>query len=301
MHTPKKLQKGDVISLVAPAKAIEKQFIDHATKFWEEKGFSVKVGEHCLGRTNYFSGTDVERAADLQAAIDDPEVRAIICARGGYGCVRIIDHVNWAALLNDPKWLIGFSDVTYFHHHLATLDIPSIHATMPLNYKENTPQSLDSLTTVLASNAIQYDWESGTSFSKDGFTNGTLIGGNLAVISAMIGTDLLPSYENKILFIEDVGEHLYAIDRMFYQLSKSGVLNRISGLIVGGFSNTKDTDTPFGASLEELITAHFKFRNIPIAFNFPAGHQEDNRALIFGMPTELKVTNGTATLKINKG
>lgn len=301
MHTPKKLQKEDVIALVAPAKAIEKECIDHATKLWEEKGFRVKVGAHCLGRSNYFSGSDVERASDLQAAIDDPEVRAIICARGGYGCVRIIDHINWAALLNDPKWLIGFSDVTYFHHHLATLSIPSIHATMPLNYKENTPQSLDSLTSVLASNSVQYNWESGTDFSKDGSAKGTLIGGNLAVISAMIGTDLMPSYENKILFIEDVGEHLYAIDRMFYQLSKSGVLNRISGLIVGGFSNTKDTDTPFGASLEELISAHFKFRNIPIAFNFPAGHQEDNRALIFGMPTEFKVVAGRATLKINKG
>lgn len=296
MYTPKKLQKGDVIAIVAPAKAIEKQYIDYAVKYWENAGYRVKIGAHCLGINNYFSGTDSERAADLQDAINDPEVRAILCARGGYGCVRIIDRIHWAGLINDPKWLIGFSDVTYFHHHLATLNIPSIHATMPLNYKENTPQSIISLEEAMTTHKLTYFWSVSNKEHKEGNASGELIGGNLAVLSAMVGTDLIPSFENKILFIEDVGEHLYAIDRMFYQLERSGILNRINGLIVGGFTNTKDTDSPFGVSLEDLILAHFKFRDIPIAFDFPAGHQNDNQALIFGTPARLSVSSKTAKL-----
>lgn len=300
MYVPKNIQKGGSLAIIAPAKAIEKRYIDYAINYWEQLGYRVKVGKHCLGNNNYFSGTDTERAADLQAAINDPEVKAILCARGGYGCVRIIDLVNWAAMLNDPKWLVGFSDVTYFHHHLATLNIPSIHATMPLNYKENTIESLQCLTSTLETNTFEYTWEIDNTISKEGVASGEIIGGNLTVIAAMIGTDLLPSYENKILFIEDVGEHLYAIDRMFFQLSRSGILNRIKGLIVGGFTNTKDTDIPFGRTLEELILSHLKYRKIPVAFNFSSGHQSNNKPLIFGLPTDFSVNSKKAKLILTR-
>lgn len=290
MMIPEKLKKGDTIQLIAPAKAIDKTYIDFAVDYWKMNSFKVKIGENCLGQHHYFSGTDAERASDLQNAIDDENVKAIICARGGYGCIRLIDKVNWASLINQPKWLIGFSDITVFHHHLAKLEIASMHATMPLNYKENTDLSLEKMLHGLMIGKNEYTWTF-NSHNKMGEAEGELLGGNLAVISSLIGTSVFPNYQGKILFIEEVGEHLYAIDRMFFQLAKSGVLDKIKGLIIGSFSNTKDTDTPFGLSLESIILDHFKYRKIPIAFDFPAGHQNNNQALIFGKKAKLTVSS----------
>lgn len=289
MKTPEKLKKGDTIQLVAPAKAIDKNYIDFAVKFWEASGFNVKIGENCLGNHYYFSGTDAERANDFQNAIDDENIKAIVCARGGYGCIRLIDHINWANLINHPKWLVGFSDVTVFHLYLAKLEIASMHATMPLNYRENTQASLDSMLLALKTGESEYNWVS-HSKNKTGEAEGELLGGNLAVISSLVGTSIFPNYQGKILFLEEVGEHLYAIDRMFFQLAKNGILDKIKGLIVGGFSNIKDTETPFGKSLEDIILYHFKYRKIPIAFDFPAGHQNNNQALIFGKKAKLTVS-----------
>lgn len=300
MNLPERLKQGDTLAIIAPAKAIEKKYIDFAVAFWEKQGFNAVVGEHCLGQHHYFSGTDTQRAQDLQAAIDDENVKAIVCARGGYGCVRLIDRINWAGLLNQPKWLVGFSDVTVFHHHLATLELPSIHGTMPLNYEENTPESLASLVGSLTGLDNHYTWNS-KSYYKSGVAEGEILGGNLAVIANMVGTRLMPNYKNKILFIEDVGEHLYAIDRMFYQLDKSGILDAICGIIIGGFTGMKDTEVPFGQTLEELILQHFNYRKIPVAFLFPAGHQNDNRAITFGIPMKFSVDDtGNALLSINR-
>lgn len=295
MKIPQQLKKGDTVAIVAPAKAIETDVINYATNFLEDAGFNVKVGKNCLGNHNYFSGTDAERIEDFQTAINDEEVKAIICARGGYGCVRIVDRINWVSFLDQPKWIVGFSDVTVFHQRLTNLGVASLHATMPLNYKDNSKEALTTLVGALTGEKLSYSW-SGSTSNKTGMSEGEIVGGNLAVLCGLIGTTDMPDYCDKILFLEEVGEHLYALDRMFYQLEKSGILDQIRGLILGSFSNSKDTEVPFGKTLEEIISAHFQYRNIPIAFDFPAGHIDDNRALKFGKNALFTVTEEKCTL-----
>lgn len=292
---PEQLKEGDTIAIVSPAKAIEKEVINFAKAFLEDAGFQVNIGKHCLGNHHYFSGTDGERNEDLQTAINDDEVKAIICARGGYGCVRIVDRINWASFLDHPKWLVGFSDVTVFHQRLSRLGVASLHATMPLNYQDNSKEALTSLVQALKGEQLNYTW-SGSKSNRTGLAEGELVGGNLAVLCGLIGTNEMPDYCDKILFLEEVGERLYALDRMLYQLEKSGILDQIRGLILGSFSNSKDTEVPFGKTLEEIILAHFQYRNIPIAFDFPAGHIHDNRALKFGKNALFTVTEENCTL-----
>lgn len=290
MQFPPFLKKGDVVGILAPAKAIEADKISNAIVFWEKHGFNVRVGKHCLGRSNYFSGTDQERASDFQAMLDDDEVKAIVCARGGYGCIRLIDRLNWASLVNHPKWIIGFSDVTVFHQYVNKLEVATMHATMPLNYSENTTESLESMLNQLTGNSYSATWSS-TSGSKAGEVTGEMIGGNLAVLTSLIGTRNKADYTGKILFLEEVGEPLYAIDRMFYQLANSGILERINGLIIGSFTNIKDTEVSYGESLVSIISHHLKFLKIPVSFDFPIGHQQDNRALIVGGNYSFNVQN----------
>lgn len=284
------LQPGDIIAIVAPAKSIDNELVLNAAAFFESKGYQVEIGEHCTGEFNYFSGTDIKRTADFQKAIDNPNVKAIICARGGYGSIRILDRLNWAAFLRDPKWIVGFSDITVFHQHVQCMNLPSIHATMPLNFTENTSESLTSMLDALEGRELNVEIPYSAS-NKLGKAEGILLGGNLSIIHGLIGTDAQPDYTDSILFIEDLAEQLYHIDRMFYSLAKAGILDKINGLIVGGMTDMKDTLVPFGQTLEEIILAHFAYRKIPIAFNFPAGHIEDNRALIFGNKVALNVTS----------
>lgn len=295
MKIPEYLKKGDTVAIVAPGKAIEKEVIDYAKTYLEDAGFKVKIGKNCLGKNNYFSGTDAERVEDFQTSINDEEVKAIICARGGYGCVRIVDRINWVSFLDQPKWIVGFSDVTVFHQRLTNLGIASLHATMPLNYKDNSKEALTSMTRALSGDKLSYSW-SGSKSNKVGMSEGEIVGGNLAVLCGLVGTTDMPDYCDKILFLEEVGEHLYALDRMFYQLEKSGILDQIRGLVLGGFTNTKDTEVPFGKTVEEIILAHFQYRNIPISFNFPAGHIDDNRALKLGKNTLFTVTDEDCSL-----
>jgi muramoyltetrapeptide carboxypeptidase len=291
------LEKGDVIRILAPAKAIEKEVVDFAVESLEGYGFNVQVSDNCLGRDGYFSGTIAERTADLQSAIDDAEVKAIICARGGYGCIQIVDRVNWAGYLTHPKWVIGFSDITVLHQHLSRMKSSSIHASMPLNYRENSERSLDTMVKSLLGEQLNYSWAPNRD-NKTGITHGELIGGNLSVLCGLIGTNEMPSYLNSILFVEDVGEHLYAIDRCFHQLSKAGILDQIRGLVLGGFTDSKDTDPPYGKTFEEIICTHFEYRSIPVAFDFPAGHQDDNCPLILGNRAVLSVEDGEVSLKM---
>ena len=286
------LKPGDLIRIVSPAKAIENELLTHAKNVLEAAGFRVKIGKNAGNRWNYFSGTDSERLADMQEAINDPECKAILCARGGYGCVRIVGLINWAGFLRAPKWMIGFSDVTVFHHHIQRFNIPSIHATMPLNFKENTQEALNSLVAAISGTKNEYRWQTNT--SKSGEVEGKVIGGNLSIIYSLLGTDDQLHFENSILFIEDLSEQLYALDRMFHSLSKAGVFDKITGLIVGGMTNMKDTEPPTGFSLSQIIMDHFTFRNIPIAFDFPAGHIEDNRAIVLGRLATFRVTKDSA-------
>lgn len=283
------LQKGDLIEIVAPAKAIESKYVEFAKNFLEQEGFLVKISGNCLGRHNYFSGTDAQRLHDFQAALDNPAVKAIICARGGYGAVRIVDAIKWANQLIHPKWIVGFSDITVFHQQMQFLEQKSIHGTMPLNFEENTPESLQTLINALTGKSYKIEIDSCQKNQK-GSANGELIGGNLSIIYSLIGTNCQPSYKNKILFIEEVGEQLYALDRMLFSLKKAGILDEISGLIIGGMTNMKDsTEVSIGMTIEDIVLQHFTYKKIPICFNFPSGHLDDNRALILGENVYLKI------------
>lgn len=284
------LKQGDVIALISPAKAIELSFVAFAKSFFEQAGFRVKTGKHALNQFGYFAGTDEERAADLQEAIDDPEVKAIICNRGGYGAVRLFDRVNWANLLREPKWLSGFSDITNFHCFALKLGIESIHATMPLNFRENTPEALNSLLKIMTGEPNRYSWNT-NSFNRPGLVEAEVVGGNLSILYAHLGTPFCPDYDGKILVIEDLGEQYYHLDRMLWAFRQSGVFEKISGLIIGGMTGMKDTAQPTGFTLETLIQDHLVYRSIPVAFDAPIGHIHDNRAVLIGRKALLEVTD----------
>lgn len=287
-QVPVSLQKGDLIALVAPAKAIEPEHVFFAKDFFEKEGFRVVISDNCLGEHHYFSGDEEQRLKDFQSALDNPEVKAIVCARGGYGCVQILDRIQWATQLQEPKWIVGFSDVTYFHQRMQRHGIASIHGTMPLNFQQNSPEALSTLIDCLKGNYPEIKWNSAEN-NRFGEAKGVLVGGNLSILYALLGTDDQLDFEDTILYIEDVGEPIYAIDRMFYAFSKAGVLDKIKGLVVGGMTNLSDSAVPFGKSYEEVILSHFAYRRLPIAFGLPAGHLDDNRALTLGITTTLSV------------
>lgn len=294
MHIPPYLNSGDTVAIVAPAKYIEEKHVLYAKQVWEDKGFKVIFGKNAVGQYNYFSGTIQQRLEDIQAALNDDNVKAIICARGGYGCLDLVDTVNWAGMITHPKWIIGFSDVTVFHQRLNRLNTASLHATMPLNYKENSEKSLTEMFQLLAGKSTQHQWKSNQ--FKTGETRNIVLGGNLSILHNLIGTNDMPDYSNTILYVEEVGEYLYAIDRMFYAFSKAGILDKISGLLVGAMTSINDTEVKYGATLEEIILKHFSYNKIPVAFNFKAGHINDNRPIILGKEAQLVVLeNGLCT------
>jgi len=288
MIAPAPLKKGDLIYITAPAKAIDESPVFYTRDFFISHGFRVEISKNCFGQFNYFSGTDEERTADLQYGIDHPEVKAIICARGGYGCVRILDGIRWANMLREPKWLIGFSDITVFHHRLYNLGVQSIHGTMSLNFEKNSTETFETLLAALTGKSYQIESPNNTK-NKQGTVVGKLIGGNLSIVYSLIGTEDAFDFEDTILFLEDLAEHYYHLDRMFYALKKCGALDKINGLVIGGMTELEDTTIPFGMSVEEIVLQHFTFRKIPICFDFPAGHIDDNRALIFGKEVQLNV------------
>ena len=285
----KPLQKGDLVAIVSPAKSIEKKFITYAVELIEKQGYKVWLGKHVLGQFNYFSGTDEERTVDFQEALDHPDVKAIVCARGGYGAIRILDRIQWASYIRSPKWIIGFSDITVFHQRVFKYELESIHASMPLNFEQNSPQALQTLFEVLAGDFQPFSLPT-TSYNKTGHSEGKLVGGNLSILYSLLGTDEKIDYSDTILFIEEIGEQLYHLDRMLFAFSKAGIFDKINGLIVGGMTGMKDTETSIGMNYQEIILSHLAFRNIPVCFEFPVGHIDDNRALVNGKKVELIVT-----------
>ena len=296
MIQPPALNPGDLIYITAPAKITDPKTVFFAKEYLEKKGFKVLVSAHCFGSHNYFSGTDEERMLDLQFGMDHPDVRAILCARGGYGSIRLVDRINWANMLREPKWLIGFSDITVFHHRLNKLGVQSIHGSMPINFEKNTEAALTSLVNTLKGSWPQFLLPPNQS-NKPGVAIGNLIGGNLSIVYSMLGTDDKYDFEDSILFLEDVGEHYYQVERMIFALGKAGVFEKTKGLIIGGMTELEDTDPPLGRSIEEIILEQLRFSNMPVIFNFPAGHIEDNRAIVFGKKVQLTV--GEAEAKIN--
>jgi muramoyltetrapeptide carboxypeptidase len=297
MIQPPFLQPGDTIYITAPAKAIEESVVLEAKKTLETWGLIVRVAPHCLGRSAYFSGTDAERLADFQHGLDDPSIKAILCARGGYGCVRIVEELNWTSFQQNPKWIIGFSDVTVFHQKINQLGVESIHGIMPLGFTEGSVAAKETLKDSLfgTPNMLEapYVLENIT-----GEARGELVGGNMAIVTSLLGTPLSYSFNNNILVLEDIGEHVYKIDRMLYSLRLAGAFNQIKGLILGGFTDMEDTDVPFGKAIKELVLEQVRDLGIPVAFDLPIGHISDNQALVFGRTAVLKVTETKTTLLI---
>lgn len=291
------LSTGDTIAIVAPAKAIEKEFVLFARQKMEAMGYQVIIGQNTLGRHNYYSGTIPERLSDFQEALDNPNVKAVLCARGGYGCVQLVDLINWSSILREPKWIIGFSDITVFHQRLQKLGLRSIHGTMPLNFKENSEESFSTLINSLEQKEYSITATPHPS-NKKGTVQGVVVGGNLSILYSLLGTDDHIDYNDKILFIEDLSEQLYVLDRMFFAFKKAGVLDKIKGLIVGGMTNMSDTTPPIDETTEQIILKHFQYSKTPVCFEFPAGHINDNRAIRFGSNATLTVTEESAELKI---
>lgn len=288
MICPPYLQKGDTVAITCPAKKLPNGITD-AVRLLESWGLKVLLGETVTASYNQFAGDDVLRTRDFQSLLDDDSVKAIFAARGGYGTIRIIDRLDFSKFASQPKWIIGFSDITVLHSHLyANFQALSIHGQMPLTIPDGTKASLESLRKALFNEPLEYNYQSQAP-NISGQSEGVLIGGNLTLLVMMGGSVSEMDFAGKILFIEDVGEYLYSIDRMLWNLKRAGKLAQLRGLVVGGFTDLKDNDVPFGQTAEEIIREHVQEYGYPVCFNFPAGHIEDNHALVFGKTVHLKV------------
>lgn len=289
------LEKGDEIRIISTARKIDPSDLVESLSFLKDQGFSPSIGKHLYQSDHQFAGSDQERLEDLQDAIHDPKVKAIWLARGGYGTHRIIDQVSIESLKAKPKWIIGYSDVTVLHALLNANGIPSLHASMPINFKDQSLASFTGIMSVLKGSHPEYKVDSHP-FNQNGNAKGKLVGGNLSIIYSLTGSSILPPMEDSILFFEDLDEYLYHVDRMMMNLKLSGVLSKIKGLIIGGMSAMNDNAIPFGKTAEEIIHEHIKDYEIPVCFGFPAGHQFENLALIFGKEVNLKVDNDSAKI-----
>jgi muramoyltetrapeptide carboxypeptidase len=296
MITPAALQPNDVIGIVSPGKHIDAALLERAANLIKQLGYRVKIGEHATDRHHYFSGTDAERAHDFQRMLDDDEVKLILCSRGGYGSARIIDRLDFSRFGQQPKWIAGYSDITVFHAHvLRTFGVESLHATMPLDFGDD-PSSDAPLRKLLeaASGQQQYYEIEANPNNRSGNAGALLTGGNLSVLCSLLATPSEVETDDKILFIEEVGESCYRIDRMMNTLLRAKKLNHLAGLVVGGLTPVANDN--FGMSTAEIIAEAVAPFNFPVAFGFPAGHFHDNYPLIMGLTYQLEVGE-TATLR----
>jgi len=292
------LCQGDTVALVATARKNILPNLQPAIELLESWGLKAVIGQS-IGLDNHqLAGTDAQRAADLQAQLDKPEVKAIWCVRGGYGTVRMIDLVDFSVLAKQPKWIIGFSDVTVLHAHLHQLGLASIHGLMPVNVEKASPDALESLRKILFNEPLHYELPF-QSENQLGTATGELIGGNLSILYSLMGSASQLDGDGKILFIEDLDEYLYHLDRMCMGLKRSGLFAQLSGVIVGTFSQMHDNEIPWGKSAYEILAEHLSPLNIPIAYHFPAGHIPENRALAFGKKARLIVTKSGTQLQID--
>jgi muramoyltetrapeptide carboxypeptidase len=296
MIIPPLLEKGDTVKIISTARKIDREIVLESRKLLESKGLKVEFGKNLFSEYHQFAGTDRHRAEDLQEAVENPNVKAIFCARGGYGTIKLMNKVSLEPLKKQPKWLVGYSDVTVLHNCLNNLGIASLHATMPVNYSGNTSGALNSLFQALFSEQYQYEILPETK-NRSGICEGELTGGNLSIIYSLLGTKFDISTENKILFIEDLDEYLYHVDRMMAALYYSGKLQNLKGLIVGGMTGMNDNEIPFGKTAEDIILEYVSEYDYPVVFNFPAGHVADNRALILGKKHLLKVSDNSVILQ----
>lgn len=297
---PPYLKKGDTIGMVCPAGFMPFEKVQTCVNVLQDWGYNIKVGKTVGGGSaTYFSGTDEERLDDFQQMLDDDEIKVVLCARGGYGTGRIIDKIDFKKYRKQPKWIVGYSDITILHSHLySNYYISSLHAPMAGAFNEEgfKNEFVQSLKNALEGKKIKY--QCGIhEFNRKGEAVGELVGGNLALLAHLVGTDSDIKTRGKILFIEDVGEQIYNLDRMMYQLKRSGKLSRLAGLIFGGFTETKDTDRPFGKTVYEILGDIINEYDYPVCFDFPVSHTDRNYALKIGVPHRFKVNDKKVLLE----
>ena len=297
---PPYLQSGDTIGIVCPAGFMAAEKVQTCIDTLQQWGYNVKTGTTVGGSsTTYFSGTDEERLFDFQQMLDDDEVNAVLCGRGGYGMGRIIDRLDFKKFSKKPKWIIGYSDITVLHSHLyRNYNISSMHAPMAAAFNDEGYKNeyVGSLKNALEGKKLEYQTPVHP-FNRKGEGIGELVGGNLALLAHLVGTDSDVKTRGRILFIEDIGEYLYNIDRMLYQLKRSGKLAKLSGLVIGGFTDMKDTDRPFGKTVYEIVQDIIGEYDYPVCFDFPVSHSKENYALKIGVRYKLKVGKTRVTLE----
>jgi muramoyltetrapeptide carboxypeptidase len=295
MITPPYLQKGDTIAILATARKHIVKSMQPTIDLLESWGLNVVIGKSIGLEENQLAGSDEERAADLQEQLDNPNIKAIWCARGGYGTVRVIDLIDFTQFKKSPKWLVGFSDVTVLHNHLNTMGYKSIHGIMPISLAKASKEAIESLRLSLFGQPLQYAIDPHP-MNRLGKASGELVGGNLSILYSLLGSPSVIDCTDKILYIEDLDEYLYHIDRMMMNLKRNGCLESLKGIIVGSMTDMKDNDIPWGKNALEIVQDVTKQYNIPVIFNFPAGHIHDNRALILGNNVTIDVTENCSTV-----
>jgi muramoyltetrapeptide carboxypeptidase len=295
MITPPYLQKGDTVAILATARKHIVKSMQPTIDLLESWGLHVVVGESIGLEENQLAGSDEQRAADLQKQLNNPTIKAIWCARGGYGTVRVVDLIDFTAFKKSPKWLVGFSDVTVLHNHLNTMGYKSIHGIMPISLAKASKEAIESLRLSLFGEPLQYSIDPHP-MNRLGKASGELVGGNLSILYSLLGSPSAIDCNDKILYIEDLDEYLYHIDRMMMNLKRNGCLESLKGIIVGSMTDMKDNDIPWGKNALEIVQDVTKQYNIPMIFNFPAGHIHDNRALILGNNVAIEVTENCSTV-----
>jgi len=303
--TPPYLQKGDTIAIVAPAGKLttRKDVIDKAKELAESWGLHVVYGKHLFDTSGHFSATDKNRTSDFQKAMNNPNIKAIWAGRGGYGTARILDKLDYTKFKESPKWVIGYSDITALHSHLNTLGYETIHGMMGTSLDDDAEKIVETLKSFKKSifgEKLSYSLVS-VDDNKKGKGKGQFIGGNIALLASMLGSESQMNADGKILFIEDVGEYKYSIDRMLRSLKRAGFFKHCKGLIVGDISKIKTNSVKWGSSIEQLVLDVVQEYNFPVLFSFPSGHEPDNRSLIFGRTIEMNVTKkGISTVVFNE-
>lgn len=293
---PEYLKKGDTVGILATARKIDLATLQPGIKLLESWGLNVVIGKSIGKEQNQLAGPDWQRATDFQEMLDNPKIKAIWAAKGGYGTVRIVDRIDFTNFKRKPKWVVGFSDVTVMHSHINNMDIGTLHAIMAISAKTASPEAIESFRKALFGEKLEYHIPH-HDFNKNGKATGELVGGNLSVLYSIQGSESAVDMNGKILFLEDLDEYLYHIDRMMMNLKRNGSLKGVKGIIIGGMTSMNDNDIPWGHDALEIIQDIVKDLNIPVAYNFPAGHIKDNRALILGKTVTLEVNDKETHLK----